>query len=379
MNAMLGTAMILELALLRATPLAEGTDWTAWGYRLARAAGAVLLGLVLFEVGVRILVALARHTRWRMDDILLRRLRRPGRLVTVLITLQLIVFGAATLNTDSAPTFRHLLSLSIIGAFTWLVVVVLGGIEESVMSRYDISVSDNLEARRVHTQVGVVTRTVHVIVIVIGIAVALMTFPRIRQLGTSLLASAGIAGLAIGLAARPVLENLIAGVQIALTQPIRLDDVVIIEGEWGKIEEIGTTYVVVRIWDERRLIVPFSHFIQQPFQNWTRTSAELLGTVFLHVDYRVSVDALRAELTRIVEASEHWDGRVVSVAVTDSGPQTMQVRALVSASDSGHSWDLRVEVREKLIDFLQREYPGSLPRTRVELPSEARSEAPGTA
>jgi small-conductance mechanosensitive channel len=200
----------------------------------------------------------------------------------------------------------------------------------------------------------------------------LMTFPQIRQLGASLLASAGVAGIVLGLAARPTISNFIAGLQIALTQAIRLDDVVIVQGEWGRIEEITTTYVVVRIWDQRRLIVPFSQFIDQPFQNWTRTGAEILGTVFIYADYTVPVQAVREKLEGIVKGCPNWDGRVVGLQVTDARERTVELRALVSAADSSKAWDLRCEVREQLIRYLQESYPESLSRTRVELDQDAK-------
>jgi hypothetical protein len=202
---------------------------------------------------------------------------------------------------------------------------------------------------------------------VVALSVALMTFPSIRHLGVSLFASAGVAGIVIGMAARPTIANLLAGIQIALTEPIRLDDVVIVNGEWGWIEEIGTTYVVVRIWDLRRLIVPLSQFIEQPFQNWTRVTADLLGTVIVYADYRVPVERVRQELHRILEASGMWDGKAWGLQVTDATERTIQLRALMSAPDSGKAWDLRCLVREQLVAFLQREYPDSLPVVRAEL------------
>jgi small-conductance mechanosensitive channel len=218
-----------------------------------------------------------------------------------------------------------------------------------------------------HTQFRIIRRTLIFVLMVIGGAAILMTFPTIRQFGTSLLASAGIAGLIVGLAARPAIENLIAGIQLAITQPITLDDVVVIQGEWGRIEEITATYVVVRIWDQRRLIVPFTWILQQPFTNWTRTTADILGTVFIHADYTVPVQAVREELERIAEASDKWDSRVCGLQVTDSKAETLELRALVSAADSPSAWDLRCEVREKLVAFLQREHPDCLPRVRAEI------------
>jgi len=200
----------------------------------------------------------------------------------------------------------------------------------------------------------------------VGLALALMTFPAIRQLGMTLLASAGIIGLAAGIAARPVFGNLIAGLQIALAQPIRLDDVIIVEGEWGRVEEITGTCVVVRVWDERRLVVPLQWFIENPFQNWTRTTSQLLGTAFLWLDYHAPMAAIREELTRICQGDERWDGRVCVAQVTEADRQAIQVRLLVSAANSGALFDLRCAVRERMIGFLRETYPECLPRWRVE-------------
>ncbi|MGB2599197.1 MAG: mechanosensitive ion channel domain-containing protein, partial [Candidatus Omnitrophota bacterium] len=198
-------------------------------------------------------------------------------------------------------------------------------------------------------------------------ALVLMTFEKVRQLGTSLLASAGIIGVILGFAAQKTLGNFIAGLQIALAQPIRIDDVVIVEDEWGWIEEITLTYVIVRIWDLRRLVVPISYFIEKPFQNWTRISADILGSVFIYADYTVPVKELRSELTRILEESQHWDKKVNGLQVTNTTAQTVEIRALMSSVDSPTAWNLRCEVREKLLEFLQKRFPECLPRTRVEL------------
>src|SRR6185503_20725299 len=225
----------------------------------------------------------------------------------------------------------------------------------------------NLTARKHVTQVRVLQRSADVLVIIVTLAAALMTFEPVRQYGVSLFASAGVAGIVAGLAARPVLSNLFAGVQIAMTQPIRLEDAVIVENEYGNIEEITSTYVVVRLWDLRRLVLPLTYFIEKPFQNWTRESSTLIGTVLIYVDYRAPVDAIRKAAEAIVRASNHWDGRVFNVAVTDFKHDTMEVRILASAGTSGRVFDLRCEVREKLVDFLQREHPEALPRQRTEL------------
>jgi small-conductance mechanosensitive channel len=195
----------------------------------------------------------------------------------------------------------------------------------------------------------------------------LMTFEKVRQLGTTILASAGIIGIIFGIAAQRTIGTFIAGLQIAFTQPIRIDDVVIVENEWGRIEEITLTYVVVRIWDLRRLIVPITYFIEKPFQNWTRVTADILGAVYIHVDYTVPVEAVRAELQKILKEAQLWDGKVCVLQVTNTSEQAIELRALMSAADASTAWSLRCYVREKLVEFIQKNYPDSLPKLRASL------------
>jgi small-conductance mechanosensitive channel len=210
--------------------------------------------------------------------------------------------------------------------------------------------------------------------VIITISIALMTVEQVREYGLSLFASAGVAGVIAGLAARPVLSNLIAGVQLAMTQPIRLEDAVIVEGEFGSVEEITSTYVVLRLWDHRRLIVPLSYFMEKPFQNWTRQTSALIGSVYLYVDYTAPVERIREKLSELASSSKFWDGQVAALQVTDAKTSTMELRAIVSARNAGAAWDLRCEVREKLIAFLQKDYPSALPRQRAEV--ELNADAP---
>jgi len=289
--------------------------------------------------------------------------KRPTLLIVLLAATQ------ATLSVVDAGRLDGVLSsavsMGMIGAATWIAIRFVGLAERRIQRRRPIDVPDNLEARRVQTQVRVLAKTADVLIAVIGIALMLMTVPAIRQVGTSLLASAGLAGLVAGLAARPVLANLVAGVQIALTQPIRIDDVVIVEGEWGRIEEITSTYVVVRIWDERRLITPLSYFIEHPFENWTRSGSELLAPVLLWVDYTITLEKIRLELARICRASPNWDGRICQLDVVDMTERALQLRALTSAADASRAWSLRCHVREELIRYLCEQQPASLPRFRA--------------
>jgi len=268
---------------------------------------------------------------------------------------------------DLRLIIRHITSIWAITAVAWLLKKLIHFCGDLVLSHYHIDAKDNLAARRMSTQIRVIERILSITILFFALAAILMTFDRVRQIGVSLLASAGIVGIVLGLAAQRTLGNVIAGVQIAIAQPIRLDDVVIVENEWGWIEEITLTYVVIRIWDLRRLIVPISYFVEKPFQNWTRISADLLGSVFLYVDYTVPVAEIRAEFQKILEGTEWWDKRVSVVQVTDATKEVIEIRALMSAADSPTAWNLRCLVREKLIEFIQKRFPESLPRVRVEM------------
>ena len=288
------------------------------------------------------------------------------------LALALIAFAlAAALQTTpfsppvSVPLGRLLLIAFIVLA-GWIAHVAVETGSSLYLRRFTLESDDNLLARKHITQVRILKRALHTLIVVVTLSAVLMTFEPVRQYGVSLFASAGVAGLVVGLAARPLLTNLIAGIQIATTQPIRIDDQVVIENESGRIEEITSTYVVVRLWDLRRLIVPLSYFIEKPFQNWTRESTDLIGTVFIYVDFSAPVDAIRAKLVEIVNASKLWDGQVVKLHVTDAKESSIELRALASARSAGDAFELRCEIREQLIAFLQREYPTALPRAREE-------------
>jgi len=243
----------------------------------------------------------------------------------------------------------------------------LGVIKNFILRRYRIDAKDNLQARRMYTQLSVIERILKVVIIFPALTFILLTFEKVRQIGFSLLASAGILSIILGFSAQKSLATLFAGIQIALTQPIRLDDVVIVENEWGWIEEITLTYVVVKIWDQRRLVVPITYFIEKPFQNWTRTSAEMLGTVYLYADYTLPVQEIRTELQRILENTPLWDQRVSVLQVTGANERTLELRALMSAEDSPTAWSLRCHVREKLIEFMQQNFPQHLPQLRIDM------------
>lgn len=335
-----------------------------WFSVIVQILAALLAALVIHRIGTGILQRLTLPLPFSRS--LVQYGHRAGGLVLFFLTSQIILRNAF----DSLPgmaTVRHMNALFLISALTWLGVRLIQAIEYTIIELNPSDTPDNLQARRIQTQAKVLARSVMVLVILIGSGTALMTLPFLRDIGTSLLASAGVAGLVVGFAAKPVLGNLLAGMQIALTQPIRLDDVVIVQNEWGQVEEITGTYVVVRIWDQRRLIIPLQWFIENPFQNWTRTNADILGTVFVWVDYRLPVEAVRTEAERICANAPEWDGRLCLTQVVDLGDKAMQLRILVSASDAGRLWDLRCRVREQLIHFIQRDFPDYLPRFRAEV------------
>lgn len=337
---------------------------------------AVLVAAAVHGLGARVVRRVARP--YPITSAVVRYIDKPSLVVLAFLALEFLWLQVA----DTLPLaggLRTFAAVGLIVALTWLLVRVAAAVAEAIVQAHPLDTPDNLQARRIHTQARVLARTVMVVIVIVGAGAALMTFPNVRQVGASLLASAGVAGLVAGIAARPVLGNLIAGLQIALSQPIRLDDVVVIQGEWGRIEEITGTYVSVRLWDQRRLVVPLQWFIENPFANWTRNSAEIIGTVFLFVDYRLPLAPVRAELARLVAAAPEWDGRVQVLQVTDATERAMQLRALVSARDSSLAWDLRCRVREGLIAFIQAHYPDCLPRTRAELFPPAASTAARTA
>lgn len=317
---------------------------------------------------------LPRVTVASMPESFLRHLETPSRLLTPLVLMSMTL-PALVVRAQLRRVLGHLLGLGVIVALAWMTIALIDVLEDFIGRRYRTDVADNLAARQIRTQMQMLRRIGVVMISVGALSFGLMTFSSIRRLGTTLFASAGVAGIVVGMAARPTLSSIIAGVQIALTEPIRLDDVVIVEGEWGWIEEIRTTYVVVRIWDLRRLVVPLSYFIEKPFQNWTRVTADLLGTVFIYCDYTLPVEELRQQLRRVLESTPLWDGKVCGVQVTDTTEHTMQIRALMSASDSGKAWDLRCYVREQLIAWLQQTYPHCLPTLRAELSAAAGSPA----
>lgn len=339
----------------------QAPPWAWTGFAAAVALLVVLLVMRIFR-----LAATRATSHHSVLGLIVRRTEVPLTFVVSMIALNVVLQAAPNDLTAIGPV-RHGIGVTLIVAMTIFLLRCVRVAGEAIVAMNPYDAADNLRARSLLTQTKVLTRTLYGVILLIGTSIALMTFPGVRQVGASLLASAGIAGLAVGLAAKPVLGNMLAGLQIALTQPIRIDDVLVLEGEWGRVEEINGTYVVVAIWDQRRLVVPLQYFIEKPFQNWTRKTSQILGTVMLWVDYRLPVDPVRAEVTRLCEQDKDWDGRVGIVQVTDTSNSTMQLRVLLSSENSGRNFDLRCRVREGLIAFIAREYPLYLPHLRAEI------------
>jgi small-conductance mechanosensitive channel len=328
--------------------------------------GGIALGIVSCVVLFWLLNRVAQKSVSYVGASIIKHIRAPSLWIAPLVAV-ILVIPLLKLMPSGEESIKHVISIIMIGLLSWLIFRMSNVLEDIIIHRHPRDVADNLRARRVYTQLKIFKRVILVVIGVLAVGSVLMTFDKVRQLGTSILASAGIMGVVIGFAAQRILANFLASIQVAITEPIRIDDVVIVEGEWGWIEEINITYVVVRIWDLRRLIVPISYFTDKPFENWTRATSDLLGSVYLYVDYTVPVDRLREELHRILKSSKKWDGKAWALEVTDATEHVMQVRALMSAKDSSSAWDLRCEVREKLIHFIQENFPHALPRMRAEI------------
>ena len=322
---------------------------------------AIFLAMIVHRIGIVLLRRLVRNRPFTTNAT--RVAFRASQVCVALFGVRMVL-AAAPDDTPGLLSLSYLSTVALILALTWFVMRCIVSVSTTITQLNPYDVADNLKARRILTQTRVLTRSAYFIAGLLGLAFVLLTLPGARQFGASLLASAGVAGLVAGIAARPVLGNFIAGLQIAFSQPIRIDDVLIVNGEWGRVEEITGTFVVVRIWDERRMIVPLQWFIENPFENWTHTSSTILGTVFLWLDFKLPVAALRAEFERVCKAAPQWDGRVCGLQVTDSNERAMQVRMLVSAQNSGSAFDLRCAIRESMIAFIAEHHPEALPRLR---------------
>lgn len=335
-----------------------------WAESLVLIAGCCAVVLPLHGIAFRWMqrVASGRSLFWRS---LVARTHGPSRLA--LLTVALAAASAtAPLSWEVRIVLNQILLIAFVALVGWCCATAIHIATVIYLRRFKLDTEDNLLARKHFTQIRILERAAVTLVALVTVSVGLMTIEPVRQYGVSLLASAGAAGLILGLAMQPVLSNLVAGIQIAITQPIRIEDAVIVENEWGWVEEINATYVVVRLWDWRRLVLPLTYFIQKPFQNWTRDGASLIGSVFLYLDHRAPIETMRGKLAEIAARSRLWDGNVVNLQVSDARESVIEIRMLVSARNAPQAWDLRCEVREKMIGFLQAEHPDALPRHRSE-------------
>ncbi|WP_207497074.1 mechanosensitive ion channel family protein [Aridibaculum aurantiacum] len=341
-----------------------------YALNLVLALAAILTGLIFKGIAT---IILRIYSRKNLDYSLFRsiisRLSTPITWFLPLLTLN-IVLPLMVLNARQLKVLNNINGILLIVVFAYILIALVHIVQDYFYNIYDLRKEDNLRERRVRTQIQFIRKLLIGMIVIISIGAILLSFPSLRRVGAGLLTGVGVGGIIIGLAAQKTLGNLLAGLQIAFTQPIRIDDVVIVENEWGRIEEITLTYVVVNIWDQRRLVVPINHFIEKPFQNWTRTTSQILGTVFLYLDYTAPVDMIRAEFDRLVNKSHLWDRRVGVLQVTNTTDRTIELRVLVSAASAGNAFDLRCYLRENLVSFIQKNYPDSLPKTRAEISPE---------
>ena len=338
-------------------------EWV-WLESVAVVSAAVLFALIAHWLTMRIAGHAQRRSTAKTDGLVLARVRRPLRAVFVAVSVAFVA-RILPMDDDIEELWKQLLGFLVPALLGWLAVAALRAFQDVIEIRSDITVEDNLRARRKRTRAAILGRIGTFFIIFISVCLMLLSVPGIRSIGVTLMASAGIAGLVVGAAAQPALKNLIAGVQMAFTEPIRLDDVLIVDGEWGRVEQINLTFVVIKIWDERRLVVPVSKFLEQSFQNWTRETSQLMGSVFWYVDPSTDVPRLREKLAEVVKANPRWDGRFFNLQVTDMKADAVELRALMTAKNASVAFDLRCDVREAMLAFITAEMPEAMPRGRL--------------
>ncbi|MGN6618213.1 MAG: mechanosensitive ion channel family protein [Ilyomonas sp.] len=339
-------------------------------YNLILIAAAIIGGLIIRAIFSLLMKFYTKEKNFSLVRSILKHLTRPLSFFLPLLLLNMSLPFMQIGDKFSALAHK-LIGIALIISFASILISIVKVVEDYVYYAYDLHKSDNLRERKIRTQLQFLRKLIVTIIFVLAGCAVLLSFESLRRIGAGLLTGVGIGGIIIGFAAQKSLSNLLAGFQIAFTQPIRIDDVLVVEGEWGRVEEITLTYVVLNIWDQRRLILPINYFIEKPFQNWTRTGSAILGTVFLYLDYRIPINDIRKEFDRLLKETKLFDGRASVVQVTDVRERTVEVRLLVSANNSGQAFDLRCYIRENMILFLQKNYPDCLPHTRVILTQDA--------
>lgn len=340
--------------------------WPAWLWNIALILFSFLVGILI----KMIFIPLLRRQAIEQSSYSLFRsfIRRFNRVLSIFIPL--VIFNSllpfSHFNTTTLRVVSRLNEILLVAFFAVALIQAIKVFEDYLYHRFDVNKENNLRERKVRTQIVFIRKVVVTIIILVSLAIILLSFESMQKIGAGLLTGVGVGGIIIGFAAQKSLGNLLAGFQIAFTQPIRMDDVLVVEGEWGRVEEINLTYVVVNIWDKRRLVLPITYFIEKPFQNWTRTTAEILGTVFIYTDFTIPVQQLREKLTALLTGHPLWDGQVNVLQVTDFKEQTMEIRCLMSCRNSGQAFDLRCYIREKMIEYIRTNFPDALSRTRIE-------------
>lgn len=339
-----------------------------WVWNLLLILFSIFIGIVIKSI----LVPIVKHQSKKQDlsySLIKSIIRHFNKILTVFIPL--LVFSSLLFLMRFSPytsiIISKIIQIAITICFAIIIIRILRVFEDYLYHRFDISKENNLKERKIRTQIVFIRKILITLIVIITIAVILLSFEGMRKIGAGLLTGVGIGGIIIGFAAQKSLGNLLAGFQIAFTQPIRMDDVLIVEGEWGKVEEINLTYVVVNIWDKRRLVLPINYFIEKPFQNWTRTTAEILGTVFIYIDFTIPVNQLRQKLTELLQQNRLWDGKVNVLQVTDLKERTMEIRCLMSCRNSGDAFDLRCYIREEMINYINNNFPETLSKTRINI------------
>lgn len=341
-------------------------NWPVWLWNMALILFSFLIGILI----KMLFIPLLRRQAIEQSSYSLFRsfIRRFNRILSIFIPL--LVFNSllpfAHFNARTLQVVTKINEILLVSFFALALIQAIKVFEDYLYHRFDVNKENNLRERKVRTQIVFIRKVVVTIIIVVALAIVLLSFESMQKIGAGLLTGVGVGGIIIGFAAQKSLGNLLAGFQIAFTQPIRMDDVLVVEGEWGKVEEINLTYVVVNIWDKRRLVLPITYFIEKPFQNWTRTTAEILGTVFIYTDFTIPVQQLREKLTALLAGHPLWDGQVNVLQVTDIREQTMEIRCLMSCRNSGQAFDLRCYIREQMIDYIKSNFPDALSKTRVD-------------